>query len=53
MKKKIPKIQERARRNQELSQYGKLLSLRPGQIHKSLKKYTRKNKTWRKEIENG
>lgn len=49
MKTKIP---EKVRRDNEIAQYGKLLSLRPGQIHKSLKKYSRKNKNWRKEIEN-
>lgn len=46
------KIAEKIRRENEITQYGKLLSLRPGQVHKSLKKYSRKNKNWRKEIEN-
>lgn len=42
-KKRSPKIAETVRREQELKQNGgKLLSLRPGQVHKSKKDYSRK-----------
>ncbi len=38
------KISEEIRREREISEYGKLLSLRPSKVHKSKKKYTRKQK---------
>lgn len=41
MKKKKNKFAEKARRENELKEYGKLLSLRPGKIHKSKKDYNR------------
>lgn len=47
-KEKIPEsnqgILEFIRRKQELENYGKIISLRPGQTHKSKKLYTRKQK---------
>lgn len=36
------KLAEKARRDKELETYGKLLSLRPGKVHKSKKDYDRK-----------
>lgn len=38
------KASELIRRQQELSKYGKLLSLRPSIVHKDKTKYTRKQK---------
>lgn len=38
------KASEMIRRQQELSEYGKLLSLRPSIVHKDKTKYTRKQK---------
>ena len=35
---------EKIRRERELSEYGKLLSLRPSKTHESKKKYKRTNK---------
>ncbi len=43
-KKKQPKFAEQIRRENELEQYGHLLSLRPSQVHDSEKQYTRKVK---------
>lgn len=40
-KKKKLKFAEKARRDQELEKYGKLVSLRPGITHKSKKDYNR------------
>ena len=36
------KLAEKARKDKELETYGKLLSLRPGKVHKSKKDYDRK-----------
>lgn len=36
------KFAEKARRENEIKEYGKLLSLRPGKVHKSKKDYSRK-----------
>lgn len=41
-KKNNIKLAEKARRDNELQEYGKLLSLRPGKVHKSKKDYNRK-----------
>lgn len=38
---------ENARRNNEIAQYGKLVSLRPSIAHKSKKTYSRKDKSWK------
>lgn len=38
------KVSELIRREQEISMYGKLLSLRPSKIHESKKKYRRNQK---------
>ena len=38
------KISESIRREREISEYGKLLSLRPSKVHESKKKYKRNNK---------
>lgn len=45
MKKKQNKtaFAEQARREQEIAQYGKILSLRPSVVHKSKKTYNRRN----------
>ena len=48
-RKTTKKLAEHARRQQELEQYGRLLSLRPSIAHKNKKKYTRKDKSWKKE----
>lgn len=40
--KKVINFAEKARRDNELKTYGKLLSLRPNKIHKSKKDYKRK-----------
>ena len=42
--KKKPKFAEKVRRENELKQYGRLLSLRPSIEHKSKKDYSRKQK---------
>jgi hypothetical protein len=38
------KVSESIRREREISEYGKLLSLRPSKVHESKKKYKRSNK---------
>ena len=43
MKKKNFHLEEDARRKAEISQYGRLLSLRPSVYHKNKKAYDRKN----------
>ena len=43
-RKKKNKIMEKIRREIELSQYGKLVSLRPSVAHKSKKIYSRQEK---------
>ena len=40
--KKKTKFTEKARRDNEIKEYGRLLSLRPAKIHKSKKDYSRK-----------
>lgn len=46
MKKKRRKLNlaEKIRRDSEIKQYGRILSLRPSIVHKSKKQYTRKTK---------
>ena len=38
------KVSESIRREREISEYGKLLSLRPSKVHESKKKYKRNKK---------
>lgn len=38
---------ERARRTNEIAQYGRLLSLRPSVVHNTKKNYSRKDKSWK------
>lgn len=45
------KASESIRREQEISMYGKLLSLRPSRIHESKKKYKRNQKHKKDAIE--
>lgn len=43
-KKKKFSLAEKVRRDNELAQYGRILSLRPSIIHKNKRNYTRKEK---------
>lgn len=43
-KKNIKTLAEKVRRENELKEYGRILSLRPSLVHKDKTKYNRKNK---------
>lgn len=44
------KTREKTRRDKEIQEYGKLLSLRPSVCHKDKTKYTRKSKHGREDL---
>ena len=41
---------EEARRNNEIYLYGKMVSLRPSVVHSTKKTYSRKDKSWKRNI---
>lgn len=41
---------EDARRKNEIAMYGKLVSLRPSIVHNTKKTYSRKDKSWKRNI---
>ena len=41
---------EDARRKNEIAMYGKLVSLRPSIVHKTKKAYSRKDKSWKRNL---
>lgn len=42
---------ERARRENEIEQYGRMVSLRPSVVHNAKKNYSRKDKSWKRNLD--